>query len=398
MEKMSEALGKDKMKRSITFILISFLFLAVLVVLVRLAFYHPHREANRDFTNVKPVHAVRVDYQDIGKSRGEVKALEAEMKQAGVNMVAVGAGRVDWTYFPWKGHNDRWASEVKQSGIDFLAEDSARFGSWAHVSAVVDVLAPRYIQAHPEAAAISWAGLPSKNLVSTMDLVEGEFGQELLGMIEVIAEQYPVNSILITELVYYGDGYGEKDQTAYLAYTGRADWPRTADGQINIDDPSIGAWRSYEIGRFLEKASKVVSQYSKQLFIEARISLDEAGNVSTKTGTDLNMMLKYTDRLVVWGNHDLGGRSPEALSSVGQFLTTYGADQVIMMIGLWDKNYSPDISNEGMSAISAEDLKISLASSAQGGMADQWVTPSFLLSETHWQVLKEAWSKQPGSP
>jgi hypothetical protein len=51
----------------------------------------------------------------------------------------------------------------------------------------MDVLAPRYIQSHPETAAISWAGLPSKNLVSTMDLVEGEFGQEMLGMIEVIA-------------------------------------------------------------------------------------------------------------------------------------------------------------------------------------------------------------------
>jgi hypothetical protein len=202
-----------------------------------------------------------------------------------------------------------------------------------------------------------------------------------------------VNSILITELVYYVDGYGEKDKTAYLAYTGRADWPRTAEGQITIDDPSIGAWRSFEIGRFLEKASRVVRQYGKQLFVEARVSLDETGNVLTHTGTDLSMMLKYIDRLVVWGNHDLGGRSPQALSSVGQLLTTYGADRVILMIGLWDKNYGAEVSTGSMSAISAEDLKLALNSSAQGGMADQWVTPSFLLSEAHWQVLKTAWSR-----
>jgi hypothetical protein len=398
MGKMIAALRNASVKRKVTLILICFIFLAALVALVRLAFYHPQPEANQDFTKVKPVHAVRVDYQDISKRGGEVNALEAEMKRTGVNMVAVGAGRVDWTYFPWKGHNDRWASEVQQNGIDLLAKDSARFGKWAHVSAVVDVLAPRYIQAHPETAAISWAGLPSKNLVSTLDLVEGEFGQDLLGMIEDIAAQYPVNSILITELVYYVDGYGEKDKTAYLTYTGREDWPRTTDGLINIDDLSIGAWRSYEIGRFLEKASKIVHQHNKQLFVEVRVSLDEAGNVLTKTGTDVNMMLKYTDRLVVWGNHDLGGRSPEALSSVGQFLTTYGADRVILMIGLWDKVYDSEISNERVSAISADDLKVALSSSAQGGMTDQWVTPSFLLSEAHWQVLKGAWSRQPGSP
>lgn len=263
------------MKQKITLILISFFILAGLVTLASLAFYHPRREANQDFTNVKIVHAVRVDYLDIGKSRGEVNALEADMKQAGVNLVAVGAGRVDWTYFPWKGQNDRWSNEVKQSGIDFLAEDSARFGKWAHVSAVVDVLAPLYIQAFPDTAAVSWAGLPSKNLVSTLDLAEGEFGQEILGMIEEIAANYPVNSILITELVYYVDGYGGKDQTAYLAYTGRTDWPRTADGKIDIEDPSIGAWRSYEIGRFLEQASKIVHQFGKQLFVEAK-------SVSTK--------------------------------------------------------------------------------------------------------------------
>jgi len=380
------------MKRKIILILIGFIFLAGLVALVSLAFYHPQRKTNQDFANVKPVHAVRVDYLDIGKSRGEVADLEAEMKQAGVNMVAVGAGRVDWTYFPWKGRNDRWASEVRQSGIDFLAEDSARFGKWAHVSAVVDVLAPLYIKAYPETAAISWTGLPSKNLASTMDLAEGEFGQEILGMIEEIAAHYPVNSILVTELVYYVDGYGEKDQTAYLAYTGRADWPRTIDGQINIDDPSIGAWRSYEIGRFLEQASRIVHQYGKQLFVEARVSIDEAGNVLTM-GTDLNTILKYADRLVVWGNHDLGGRSPEALSSVGQFLTAYGPDRVILMIGLWDKNYASEITNDLMSAISADDLKVAFRASTQGGMANQWVTPSFLMNKAHWQVLKEAWSR-----
>jgi len=104
-------------------------------------------------------------------------------------------------------------------------------------------------------------------------------------------------------------------------------------------------------------------------------------------------MVKYADRLVVWGNRDLGGRSVEALSNVGQFLTTYGADRVVLMIGLWDKIYASEISNAQMSAISADDLKVAIGASIQGGMANQLVTPSFLMSAAHWQVLKEAWSQ-----
>lgn len=115
-------------------------------------------------------------------------------------------------------------------------------------------------------------------------------------------------------------------------------------------------------------------------------------------GMDLNAILKYADRLVVWGNHDLGGRSADALSIVSQFLTSYGADRVILMIGLWDKIYEAGISNDQMSAISADDLRAAMRASTQGGMANQWVTPSFLMSEAHWQVVKEAWSTTAGSP
>jgi hypothetical protein len=109
------------------------------------------------------------------------------MELSGVNLVAVGAGRADWTYFPWRDHPDRWSNEVKTTGIDYLLEDSLRFGKWAHVSAVVDVLAPLYIQAHPETAAISWVGVPSQNIVGMVELVDGKFGQDLLEMIGEVA-------------------------------------------------------------------------------------------------------------------------------------------------------------------------------------------------------------------
>jgi hypothetical protein len=366
--------------------------LLALTVLIFLAFYHPQRTANPEFASLTTVHAVRVDYRDMSNSRDEVDGLEAHLQMAGVNLVAVGAGRADWSYFPWSNHQDRWSSDVKITGEDYLLDDSSRFGKWAHVSAVVDVLAPRYLELHPEKAAISWLGKPSQNLVGTMELVDGSFSRDLLDMITAIATFYPVNSITLSELVYYVDGYGEEDKAAYLAYTGKTDWPRRADGRINIDDPSIGTWRSYEIDRFLDKATAIVHAQGKQLFVEARIGLTPDGDVTVSNGTDLGLLLQHADRVIVWGNHDLDGRSQQALAAVAKYLAHFGRGRAILSIGLWDKNYDPDVPNAQMTSISAQEFRTALKSAGQGGATDLWITPSFLLSEDDWQALKAQWN------
>ncbi len=379
------------MQRKTAFILLILLGLIFLVALTLLAFYRPQRAANAAFANVSPVRAMRVDYLNMSTSRDEVAALETQMQQAGVNLVSVSAGRIDWTYFTWRGHSDRWSADVKTSGTDFLMEDSTRFSKWAHVSAVVDVLAPLYIQAHPEAASISWLGVPSKNMASTTELVDGQFGQDLLDMLDEIAAYYPVNSITITELVYYIDGYGAQDKAAYLAYTGRADWPRTANDQINIDDPSVGAWRSYEIDRFLEKAAMIVHRHGKQLFVEVRIGVDPSGQVFVKNGTDINLFLEYADRLVVRGSSDPDGRSQSSINTIAQYLARHQKNRLILSIGLWDKDYDTGTPGNQMSALSAADFQSAL----RGGTTNLWVTPSFLMSNAHWQILDEFWGNQP---
>jgi hypothetical protein len=374
--------------------LILFLIIITIAIIGLVAYgvlRHPNSTPNPQFTQLNSVHAVRIDYLDISNSQPELDGLESHMMAAGTNMVALSAGRVDWTYFPWKGHPDRWSSEVKHTGVDYLARDSARFSEWAHVSAVVDMLAPRYLQIHSDEAAVSYTGIASDNLVSTMDLVEGNFGQDALDMVEFIAANYPVNSITISELVYYVDGFGANDKAAYISYSGQVDWPHTSTGEIDIDDPSIGAWRVYEIGRFLEKAAAIVHQYDKQLFFEARVSLDSNGNVVVKNGTDLDAFLSYADRLVVWGNHDLDGQPVQAINQVASYLTQFGAERVIMMIGLWDNIYSPDFPKEQMTAIPAADLQAMLASTEQAGIANQWVSPSFLMSQEHWSVVEDQW-------
>jgi hypothetical protein len=271
-------------------------------------------------------------------------------------------------------------------------DDSTRFGKWAHVSAVVDVLAPLYIQAHPQAAALSWTGIPSKNLVGTMELVDGQFGQELLSMMQEIATYYPVNSITLTELVYYTDGFGEPDKAAYLAYTGKSDWPRKANGAINIDEPSIGIWRSYEIGRFLKKAAGILHLHGKQLFVEAHIDVYPSGMVRVENGTDFSLFLEYADRLVVRGSSNPEGRSQVALNAITQYLAHFPERRIITSIGLWSKDYDPDTPRNQMSALPAADFQSALQGT---GAVDLWITPSFLMTGAHWQALEDFWSSQP---
>ena len=357
-----------------------------------LAFYRPVRAANASFSNPATIRAIRVDYLDEDANRGDVTGLETHMQQAGVTLVALGAGRADWTYFPWPGFPQRWSSEVSSTGQDYLLQDSTRFAKWAHVSAVVDVLAPLYIQAHPQTAAISWTGTPSQYLVGTMELVDGQFGQELLAMIDQIATYYPVNSITLTELVYYTDGFGASDKAAYLAYTHRSDWPRNPDGTININEPSIGSWRAFEIGRFLQKAAALLHKHGKQLFLETPIRVTSSGQVLLENGTDFTEFLKYADRLIVRGSNESDERSQAAMQAISQYLARYPANRIITSLGLWSQDYDSDTPRDQMTALPLADFNSAL----QGiGNEDLWITPSFLMTSAHWQALEDFWSSQP---
>ncbi len=379
------------MKRKLLLTVFILLGIGFVAALIFLAFYRPVLTANLRFANPTIVRAMRVDYLDEGGSRAQVAGLEAAMKKAGVTMVAVGAGRADWTYFQWRGYQDRWSEDVKSSSQDYLMEDSTRFGKWAHVSAVVDVLSPIYIQAHPQAAAISWTGIPSKDLVGTMELVDGQFGQELLSMIQEIATYYPVNSITLTELVYYTDGFGAPDKAAYMAYTHSTDWPRKADGSINIDAPSIGVWRSYEISLFLQKAAGILHSHGKQLFLETRLEVDPSGQVLVENGTDFTQFLKYADRLVVRGNNDPNERSQAAMHAISQYLARYPKHRIITSIGLWSQDYASNTPRNQMTALTVADFNSAL----QGlGNGDLWITPSFLMTNAHWQALEDFWNRQ----
>ena len=335
-----------------------------------------------------PIHAMRVDYPDYTASRSQVAVWEANMKAAGINMVGLGAGRVEWTYFKWTGHEANWASSVRDTGNDFLALDTARFGQWAQVNAVVDVLAPNYIKTHPGTAAINASGVPSTDLVSTTELTSGEFGRQLLAMITYIAANYPVNSISLTELFYHTDGYGPDDKASYMVYSGNPDWPRNTDGTIAIMDKSIGDWRTHVLDVYLDQLVVACHKYSKLFYLDVGLTLDygftpeSLNHVTNEHGTNYNVVLEHTDRIVIWGYFALDNFTPEYLTDVSQFLTQFGQDRVILSIGLWGRN-GP--------VVSADELRRGILASQAGGMPNLWITPGSLMTASHWQVLDTLW-------
>jgi hypothetical protein len=332
----------------------------------------------------KPIHALRIDYPDLAASRGIVDGLEQHARAAGMNMIALGAGRVEWTYFKWEGHESVWANDVKDTQIDYLMEDAVRFRKWAHVNAVVDIFAPNWIKAHPDQAAVNWLGGTNPYLVGTMDLVDGEFGQLVLDMIEAIAVNYPVDSISITELFYHSDGYGPKEKAAYMAYTGQADWPRYPNGLINIEDVTIGNWRGFELDRWLDRVVTIAHAHGKQVFMDVALSLDDLTKMTNEHGTNYNLVLEHMDKLVIWAYLDLDNYPPEYLYDIADFLTSFETERIILSVGMWSNRTT---------VITPDLLERAIISSQAGAMPNIWITPSSMLGDAHWQVLEQVWGR-----
>lgn len=330
-----------------------------------------------------PVRAIGLSPEDYQARRPELAAFSAELRARGVNMVGLTAGRLDWTYFPWPGHEDRWSSDVRRTGVDYLAEGAGQFGPWSHVSAIVDVFVGRYLEAHPDAAARSADGEPSSFQVSTYALVEGAYGDQLLELIEHIAATYPVDSITLTELFYDQYGYGDDDGAAYRAYTGRDDWPRTEEGAIATSHPSIGDWRSHALSRFVARAAAVAHHHGKELFVDVRVSWDNLANEGRESGQDYGRFLEHADRLVLWNYFGLSTYGPAYTAAIARSVAKYGPGQVIISVGLWA---------EGGETVAPEQLAQALRAIEASGIPNSWVTPSHMLSNRHWQVIDEQWA------
>jgi hypothetical protein len=331
-----------------------------------------------------PIHAVRVQYEDLATSRDEVAAIDDNLTRAHVNFVSLSAGRPEWTYFNWSTHPEYTSGDVKDTGLDFLALDSALYKSHGWIDTTLDVLSPNYILAHPAAAAVNASGGRSSEIVGTMELVSGAYGKLLLEAVTYIARNYPdVNSISITELCYHIDGYGPAEKKSYMAATGKKDWPRNSSGGININDPSIGNWRSRLISGYMARLAAVAHKYGKQLYLDVSMTRDNLALENSTNGARYDLMLKRVDKLIVWCYYYLDDYDPEYLTTVAQHLMKYGNNKIILSIGLWGPNNVNDMP--------ADLLQRGLDAAVNGGITNMWITPSIYMTDSLWTVLQDSW-------
>lgn len=330
-----------------------------------------------------PLHAVSLGFDDVQRTPDQLVDLNAQLSSSGVTAVGVTAGRVDWTTFPWPAAPDAWSPPVRADGHDLFGDAVRALGAGRHTSAIVDVFAERYLGGHPDLATRDRNGQAVPYQASTVELVHGELGRRLLAMVDYLVRTYPIDSVDLTELQYHTEGFSDDDKRAYLAATGRTDWPRDPSGAIAVDDPSIGRWRSGLIADFVRRAADLVHAQHKELIVDVRVSHEDSGHDGEQNGQCYRALLAHADQLLVWNYFGLESGSPEGTQELAEHLSQIGRGRFIMSIGLWGSSNT---------VVGPDDLTIALHGSKQGGVPDEWVTPYGLMTGSHWKALAFSWT------
>jgi cellulose synthase/poly-beta-1,6-N-acetylglucosamine synthase-like glycosyltransferase len=299
-------------------------------------------------------------------------------------VVGVEAGRAEWTYFRWAGQEARWSNHQKGASEDLLATAAAALRARGfQVAAYVDLYAPTWIATHPGSAAILADGTSHPEQVSLAELADGPFGALVVQMVEEIARTQAVDAIDITEAAYRQTSFGPADLASFRTFSGRLDWPRDWRGRPDVEDPTVWAWKSALVERFVQRAAEAAHRHGKQLWMDVAASWKDLKRDGRDHGHDYALLLRHADRLVVWNYHWLEGLPATASTDLARRLAaTLPAGRWSMSVGLWGP--------EGK-VITPAQLGQTLAASLEGGARDLWVTPNDQVTDAHWNALLQVW-------
>ena len=311
------------------------------------------------------------------------KVLDRPLIRLG-DVIGVGAGRTEWTYFRWAGHEDRWSNHQKGERKDLLLTALQELHDKGFkVAAFIDLYAPKWIQTHPGSGAIQADGTPHPEQVSLAELAEGEFGNLVLEMIGYIAANYPLDAIDVTEAAYRHTSFGPADLASYGKATGRTAWPRDWRGRVNIDDPSIWEWKSSLMEKFVERAAAAAHRHGKPLYLDVAASWKDLRRDGKDHGQDYARLQRVADRLVVWNYYALEGLLPSASRDLAARLAaTLEPGHWMLSLGLWGRDGKP---------VLPDDLAAAIAASIDGGARHIWITPNDQITDAHWNAILRSW-------
>jgi len=298
--------------------------------------------------------------------------------------IGIGAGRTEWTYFRWAGHEDRWSNHQKGEPKDLLLTASQELHDKGFkVAAFIDLYAPKWIRTHAGSGAIQADGTAHPEQVSLTELAEGAFGDLAVEMVGYVASHYPVDAVDVTEAAYHQTSFGPADLASYTKATGRAAWPRDWRGRVDVDDPSIWTWKSALLEKFVARAAAAAHQHAKPLYLDVAASWKDLRRDGKDHGHDYARLQRVADRLVVWNYYALEGMPPAASRELAERLaSTLEPGRWTMSLGLWGRDGKP---------ISPDDLAAALAASVEGGARHIWLTPNDQISDAHWNATLRSW-------
>lgn len=300
------------------------------------------------------------------------------------DLIGIGAGRAEWTYFRWAGHEERWSNHQKGEPRDLLLVAAREVHDRGfRVAAFIDLYAPGWIRAHPGTAAVQADGTPHPEQVSLAELAEGEFGRVVLEMIEFLAANYPIDAIDVTEAAYRHTSFGPADLASYRRASGRTDWPRDWRGRVDVDDPTVWEWKCGLLESFVARAAESAHRHGKLLYLDVAASWKDLRRDGRDHGHDYARLLRHADHLVVWDYFALEGLPPTASRDLAERLAaTLPAGRWTLSVGLW---------GPGGRVVAAADVAAALAASVAGGARRIWVTPFDQITPEHWDAILRVW-------
>jgi hypothetical protein len=285
-----------------------------------------------------------------------------------ITRVGISAGSADWTFY------DALEVAVQEFGEREICS-----------TAVLDLLAPRYLQKQPQYAAVDMRGRRSEKIVCSTELAEGEYGRILTDAFETLAAVTRADSLAVTNLHFGWHCFCGRCLTRFHGYAWRSDWPRLPNGAIDLLNPAIGKWRSAQVAGVVSRLSSVARAHGKRMLFEAKLSDEDPSRNSRENGQDYALLRPHVDEFVVRDDCALTDAEPAASAAAARYLCrAIGPDGYWHCVGLRG--------GDGL-ALAAPRMRLSLSSALAGGARRLWVAPSHYLSPLHWQQLDELLSR-----
>lgn len=304
-----------------------------------------------------------------------------------LHTVGISAGRVEWAHFQWQRHPTQWSPQQKRAPVDMLGEAIRDFKKHGlRTVAMVDFYSPDLVTRSPDKAAVRFDGLRSSDQVCFSELVDGDYGRQIIEMVSYLSHNYPLDAIALTEVGYYSFCFDDKCLRSYHNATGQASWPRSRFGSgIDRDDPSVWEWRSERMELFLKKVADAAHSGGKQLIVDVPVSWKDLRRHGRDSGLDYARVLYSADQIVVWNYFGVEQKGPEVSQDIVEdLLRDFPPDKFFVSVGLWRQNGTLD----------PQTFKKGLAYTMKSGAPNIWITPNELMSRAHWLAVDAALGQQ----